>query len=66
MDAYGPTSVLMADPSKGEIAGFSSPNADGTGAKRGDKEKDSFATIQITVGRFFPPKHGRTKLRSKF
>lgn len=66
MDAYGPTSVLMADPSKGEIIGASSPNADGTGAQRGDKEKDAFATIQITVGRFFPPKHGRTKLRSKF
>ena len=66
MNAYGPNTVLMSDPSKGDISGFSSPNADGTGAKRGDKEKDSFATLQITVGRFFPPKRGRTKLRSKF
>lgn len=65
-DAYGSTSVLMADPSKGDIAGASSPNADGTGAQRGDKNKDSYATVQITVGRFFPPKRGRTKLRSKF
>lgn len=63
---YGPTSALMADPSKGEIAGASSPNADGTGAQRGDKNKDSFMSLQVTVGRFFPPKRGRTKLRSKF
>ena len=66
MNAYGPTSVLMSDPSKGDIAGFSSPNADGSGAQRGDKDRDSFTSLQITVGRFFPPKHGRTKLRSKF
>ena len=65
-DAYGPTSALMADPSKGDIAGASSPNADGTGAQRGDKNKDSFMSIQVTVGRFFPPKRSRTKLRSKF
>jgi hypothetical protein len=66
MNAYGPKSVLMADPSKGDISGASSPNADGTGAQRGDSQKDAFASLQITVGRFFPPKHGRTKLRSKF
>ncbi|MES2761635.1 MAG: DUF6089 family protein [Bacteroidota bacterium] len=64
--AYGPTAALMADPSKGEIAGASSPNADGTGAQRGDNNKDSFMSLQVTVGRFFPPKRGRTKLRSKF
>ncbi|MBI3521203.1 MAG: hypothetical protein HY062_17815, partial [Bacteroidetes bacterium] len=64
--AYGPVSAAMADPSKGDIAGATSPNADGTGAQRGDKQKDSFASLQITVGRFFPPKRGRTKLRSKF
>ena len=64
--AYGPTAALMADPSKGEIIGASSPNADGTGAQRGDNNKDSYMSLQVTVGRFFPPKHGRTKLRSKF
>ncbi|MBL7934946.1 MAG: hypothetical protein JNM51_03960 [Bacteroidia bacterium] len=64
--AYGPTSVMMSDPSKGDIPGASAPNADGTGAQRGDKNKDSFASLQITIGRFFPPKRGRTKLRSKF
>jgi hypothetical protein len=65
-DAYGETSMLMSDPSKGDIIGASSPSADGKRAQRGDKEKDSFATLQITVGRFLPQKHGRTKLRSKF
>jgi hypothetical protein len=65
-NAYGATSVLMADPSKGDIPGASSPNGDGSGAQRGDKNKDSFATVQITVGKFFAPKRGRTKLRSKF
>jgi hypothetical protein len=64
MDAYGPTSVLMADPSKGEIIGASSPNADGTGAQRGDKEKDAFATVsKLQLVDFFAPKHGRTKLK---
>jgi hypothetical protein len=65
-NAYGATSVLMADPSKGDIPGASSPNGDGSGAQRGDKNKDAFATVQITVGKFFAPKRGRTKLRSKF
>jgi hypothetical protein len=65
-NAYGATSALMADPSKGDIPGASSPNGDGSGAQRGDKNKDSFATVQITVGKFFAPKRGRTKLRSKF
>lgn len=66
LDAYGETSVIMSDPSKGNIYGASSPASDGKRAQRGDKQKDSFATMQITIGRFFPPKHGRTKLRSKF
>ena len=65
-DAYGPTSALMSDPGKGDIPTASSPAADGTRAQRGDRNKDSYMSLQITVGRFFPPKHGRTKLRSKF
>ena len=65
-DAYGPTSALMSDPSKGDIPTASSPAADGSRAQRGDRNKDSYMSLQITVGRFFPPKHGRTKLRSKF
>jgi hypothetical protein len=65
-NGYGATSVTMADPSLGDIPGATSPNGDGTGAQRGDKEKDSYMSLQITVGRFFPPKHKKTRLRSKF
>jgi len=65
-NAYGPLSVAMSDPSKGTIPGASSPDAAGNAAQRGDKEKDSFMGVQVTVGRFFPPKRNKTKLRSKF
>lgn len=65
-NAYGATSVVMADPSLGNIPGATSPNADGTGAQRGDKEKDAYMSLQVTVGRFFPPKRKKTRLRSKF
>lgn len=64
--AYGSTALIMADPSKGDIPGATAPDGSGMGAQRGDKEKDSYVTLQITVGRFFPPKRGKTKLRSKF
>ena len=64
--AYGPTSVLMADPSKGDIPGATAPDASGVGAQRGDKEKDTYMAVQITIGKFFMPKRGRTRLRSKF
>ena len=65
-EAYGPKSVAFADPSKGDIPNATAPNGDGTGAQRGDKEKDTYMSLQITVGRFFPPKRRKTKLRSKF
>lgn len=64
--AYGQNSVIMSDPSKGDIPGATAPDALGFSAQRGDKDKDSYLSFQITVGRFFPPKRGRTKLRSKF
>ncbi len=63
--AYGPNSVLMADPTTGAIPG-ATYLADGTGQQRGDKEKDAYMAFQITVGKFFKPKRGKTKLRSKF
>ena len=66
LEAYGPKSVLMADPSLGNIPNATAPNGDGTGAQRGDKNKDSYMAVQFTVGRFFPPKRRKTKLRSKF
>jgi hypothetical protein len=66
LDAYGPKSVIMADPSLGLIPNATAPNGDGTGAQRGDKEKDNYMSLQVTVGRFFPPKRRKTKIRSKF
>ena len=65
-EAYGTKSAAYSDPSLGNIPGATSPNGDGTGAQRGDKEKDSYMALQVTVGRFFPPKRKKTKLRSKF
>lgn len=63
---YGALSAQMADPSLGNIPGATSPDGAGVGAQRGDKEKDSYMSLQITVGRFFPPKRGKSRLRSKF
>jgi len=63
---YGTQSGIMADKNLGLIDGATLPNADGTGSQRGDKNLDSYMSIQVTVGRFFPPKRGRTRLRSKF
>lgn len=64
--AYGPTSVMMSDPSKGNIYGATSPDASGNASQRGDKQKDAYMSVQITVGRFFPPKRTKSRLRSKF
>ncbi|MBS1637812.1 MAG: hypothetical protein JST26_18005 [Bacteroidetes bacterium] len=64
--AYGPQAVRMADPSKGDIPGATAPNADGTGAQRGEHHHDNYMSFQITVGRFITPKRGRARLRSKF
>lgn len=66
LDAYGAKSVALADPSLGNIPNATATNGDGSGAQRGDKEKDSYMALQFTVGRFFPPKRKKTRLRSKF
>ncbi|MBP9069193.1 MAG: hypothetical protein KBG47_06780 [Bacteroidia bacterium] len=67
--AYGALSQKMADPNKGFIDGFSSPNADGSGAQRGDIEKDSYMSLQLTVGHLIKSKkykRKKTRLRSRF
>ncbi len=66
VDAYGPQSLALSDPSLGYIPGASFPNSDGTGAQRGDKENDSFMSMQIKVGYFLTAKRKKTRLRSKF
>lgn len=64
--AYGPLSAQMSDPNLGLIPGATSPDGSGLAAQRGDKEKDTYMGIQITVGKFFAPKRGKSRLRSKF
>jgi hypothetical protein len=62
--AYGPTAALLSDPSKGDIYGATAPNADGSGAQRGDpRYKDSYMFLTFTVGYKFN-KRGHT--RAKF
>ncbi|MDO8999124.1 MAG: DUF6089 family protein [Bacteroidota bacterium] len=64
--AYGPVSAAMADPNKGNIYGQTLPNADGTGGQRGDLQKDSYISLEVTVGYIFKQKRKRARLRSKF
>lgn len=65
-DAYGPNTVFLADPSLGLIGGATEPNADGSGAQRGDKQRDSYLSLEITAGYIFKTKRKRARLRSKF
>ncbi len=64
---FGDLSMVMSDPNKGNIAGFSSPAADGSPAVRGDNNKDTYFTVQVTAG-YVLKKRNRKKarLRSKF
>lgn len=64
---YGPVSAQMADPNIGTIPGATLPAGDGLGAQRGNsKDMDAYMGLQITVGRFFAKKRGKSRLRSKF
>lgn len=64
-NAYGNKALQMSDPSLGNIPGATLPNADGSGAQRGDKQKDSYLTLQISVGYYWNKKIRHGKLRSK-
>jgi hypothetical protein len=67
LNAYGPKSVEMSDPNKGLIYGFSSPAADGTRAQRGDNNKDTYISAQVTFGYIMKAKKKKkARLRSKF
>lgn len=61
----GPVAVALSDPSKGDIPGATSPNADGTGAQRGDIQKDSYLCVELKIGYFLDTK-SKKKTRSKF
>ncbi len=64
--AYGPLSATMSDPSKGTIYGATSPDSYGVPAQRGDKQKDSYISLELTVGYIIKAKRKRARLRSKF
>lgn len=64
--AYGPLSAQMADPNKGLVYGQTMPDANGVSAQRGDKQKDSYVSLEVTVGYIFKQKRKRARLRSKF
>ncbi len=66
-EAYGPKSPEMADPSLGNIPGFSKPDVYGNPAQRGrSDQKDSYFTLQLKGGYIFKYKRSRSRLRSKF
>jgi hypothetical protein len=66
-NAYGPKSVEMADPSKGDITGATKPDAAGKPAQRGDIQKDAYASLQVTFGYIIKKqKKKKARLRSKF
>lgn len=67
--AYGTLSAQMADPSLGldpNLITATQPNADGSPAQRGDRQKDSFMSLEITAGYIFKQKRKSARLRSKF
>jgi hypothetical protein len=64
--AYGPLSAQMADPSLGVIPSATSPAGDGTAAQRGDSQRDSYMSLEVTVGYIFKKKRKSARLRSKF
>lgn len=64
--AYGPMSAQMADPSLGNIPGATLPAGDGTPAQRGDRQKDSYMSLEITASYIFKKQRKSARLRSKF
>lgn len=66
-EAYGPNSVKYADPSLGLISGATAPDAAGNPAQRGDKNLDSYMSLEVTVGYIFKKqRRSKARLRSKF
>lgn len=65
-DAYGSLSAEMADPSLGDIPFATAPAGDGTPAQRGDRQKDSYMSLELTVSYIFKKQRKSARLRSKF
>jgi len=58
--------IYMSDPNKGNIYGFSSPDASGNPAQRGDNEKDSYVSLEVSLSYIIKEKRKSARLRSKF
>lgn len=70
-NAYGPLSAQMSNPYKpdaslGQKISDTYPAADGTPAQRGDKQKDVYLSLQVTLGYTFKKAKKSARLRSKF
>jgi len=64
--AYGPQAAAMADPNLGLIPGATSPDGSGLAAQRGDTQKDTYMSLEVTVGYIFKKARKSARLRSKF
>lgn len=61
----GPVAAALADPSLGTIPTATLPNGDGTGAQRGDKQYDSYLSLEFKIGYMMKTKK-KKKTRAKF
>lgn len=61
----GKVAAELADPSLGIIPTATMPNGDGTGAQRGDKQMDSYLSLEVKVGYMIKTKK-KKKTRAKF
>ncbi|MCD6068152.1 MAG: hypothetical protein K0S33_2978 [Bacteroidetes bacterium] len=61
----GAVAVALADPSLGLIPNATAPNGDGSGAQRGDKQMDSYLSLEVKIGYMLKTKK-RKKTRAKF
>jgi chemotaxis receptor (MCP) glutamine deamidase CheD len=68
MEHYGSVSVQMSDPSKKlpGLEGATSPDASGRQAQRGDRQKDTFMSLELTASYIFKKQRRSARLRSKF
>ncbi len=64
--AHGPVGAYLADPNLGNIPGATYPDAYGTPAQRGDKQMDSYMSIQLKLGIILKTKPKRRNSRAKF
>jgi hypothetical protein len=68
-DTYGDLSAWMSDPnitSDPDRINAHAPSADGSPAMRGDKQKDVFVSLEVTLGYVFKKSKKSARLRSKF